>query len=81
MFFKKSKVQSGEVAMFQIGGMHCVSCAMNIDGELEDTDGVIESATNYAKQTTEVTYNPSKVGVKDIEALIRKLSYTAKQIK
>jgi len=24
----------------KINGMHCVSCAMNIDGDLEDTEGV-----------------------------------------
>ena len=34
---------------FSIKGMYCSACAMNIDGELEDTEGVEESNTNYVK--------------------------------
>ncbi len=37
--------------IFKIQGMHCTSCAMNIDGELEDTEGIKEAKTNYAKTT------------------------------
>jgi copper chaperone CopZ len=53
--------------------MHCTSCAFNIDGELEDTDGVQESNTNYAKQKTEVTFDPKKISPDRIVAVIRKL--------
>lgn len=62
-----------------IFGMHCTSCAMNIDGELEDTVGVKEAKTNYAKQQTEVTFDPEKVSVEKMVSIIRKLddSYNA----
>lgn len=53
--------------------MHCTSCAMNIDGELEDTDGVKESKTNYAKQQTEVAFDPERVSIDKIISIIRKL--------
>ena len=43
--------------IFKINGMHCTACAMNIDGDLEDTEGIQEASTNYAKQITEVSYN------------------------
>lgn len=61
-------------------GMHCTSCAMNIDGELEDTEGVKESKTNYAKQKTEVTFNPEEVSVETLISVIRKIDdkYDAK---
>ena len=36
----------------KIVGMHCTSCAMNIDFELEDIKGVKEASTNYAKLQT-----------------------------
>ncbi len=49
---------------FKITGMHCTSCAMNIDGELEDTEGVKESSTNYAKQETEVEFDEKKLDAK-----------------
>lgn len=59
----------------KITGMHCTSCAMNIDGELEDTEGVHESNTSYAKQVTEVSFDPEKVSEKKIIKIINDLSY------
>lgn len=62
---------------FKIIGMHCTSCAMNIDGELEDTKGVKESNTNYAKQITEVTFDPDALTIQKIVEIIKKAGYTA----
>lgn len=56
-----------------IFGMHCTSCAMNIDGELEDAEGVKEAKTNYAKQQTEVTFDPEKITVEKMISIIRKI--------
>lgn len=66
-----------------IFGMHCTSCAMNIDGELEDTEGVKEAKTNYAKQQTEVTFDPEKISPDKIINIIKKLddSYDAEVAK
>jgi copper chaperone CopZ len=62
---------------FKISGMHCTSCAFNIDGELEDTDGVEEANTNFAKAETEVKFDPEKVSVDKIIKLIKSVGYTA----
>lgn len=62
---------------FKITGMHCTSCAMNIDGELEDTGGVEESKTSYAKQETEVVFDESRISEKKIQDIIKKVGYTA----
>ena len=64
-------------AVLKITGMHCTSCAMNIDGELEDTEGIKVSNTNYAKQETEVEYDEEKVKLDDIVRIIEKTGYTA----
>lgn len=64
---------------FKIDGMHCVSCAMNIDGELEELDGVTESKTNYAKSETAVLASSEDSAGKILEA-IKKLGYKAEQI-
>ncbi len=64
----------------KIEGMHCTSCAMNIDGELEDL-GVKEAKTNYAKSETEVTFDESKVSEENILISIEKLGYRADYIK
>ncbi|KXK12004.1 MAG: Zinc-transporting ATPase [Microgenomates bacterium OLB23] len=60
-----------------ISGMHCTACAMNIDFEIEDLDGVSSSSTNYAQQYTSVTYDPSKVSIDTILHTIRNLEYEA----
>lgn len=67
--------------VFNITGMHCTSCAMNIDGELEDTEGVKESKTNYAKQVTEVAFDPTKINDKKIISIIKTLDYDAEVAK
>ena len=63
--------------VFKIKGMHCTSCAFNIDGELEDTDGVKEASTNFAKAKTEVKFDPEKVNAEKIVKLIKKAGYDA----
>lgn len=67
----------------KITGMHCTSCAMNIDGELEDTDGVKEAKTNYAKQQSEVTFDEKKVSVNQIISIVHKTDdkYEAEVVK
>lgn len=57
--------------------MHCVSCAMNIDGELEDTDGVSSSSTNFAKAVTEVEFESAKLTHQQIISIIEKVGYSA----
>lgn len=72
-----------QTVKLNIFGMHCTSCAINIDGELEDTEGVKESKTNYAKQVTEVTFDPKKISVDKVISIIRKIdeSYDAEVAK
>ena len=62
----------------QIVGMHCVSCAINIDFELEDLEGVREAKTHYAKQVSVITYEPHKVSHEQMVAVISKLGYEVK---
>ena len=64
----------------KIFGMHCSSCAMNIDFDLEDLDGVKEAKTNYAKQESVVEFDQEKFDVQKIIVAIGKTGYAA-QIK
>lgn len=57
--------------------MHCTSCAMNIDGELEDTEGIKSACTSYAKQETEVEFDEEKIKMPQIIGKIKKTGYTA----
>ena len=66
--------------IFKIDGMHCTSCAMNIDGELEDIEGVNQSDTNYAKAETKVEFDEKKINQDKIVAIIKKVGYRANVI-
>lgn len=60
--------------------MHCTSCAMNIDFDLEDLEGVESSNTSYAKAECEVQYEEDKVNENQIIEIIKKTGYTAKLV-
>ncbi len=75
-----SNSQNHTTLTLQIVGMHCTSCAMNIDFELEDLNGVQSANTNYAKAITKVTFDPKKITVDMLSDTIRKLKYDVKPI-
>ena len=54
----------------KIQGMHCTSCAMNIDGALEDLPGVQEASTSYARGQLDVSFEPAQVTLEQIIATI-----------
>lgn len=63
---------------FKIDGMHCTSCAMSIDGDLEDNIvGVKSSKTSYAKQECEVEFDKEKVAPEQILKQIKDTGYEA----
>lgn len=70
----KKKAHGQELSL-KIKGMHCTSCAMNIDGALEDTDGVMSSDTSYAKAEVKVLFDPQKVNQEIISKVIETEGY------
>ncbi|KKR01025.1 MAG: hypothetical protein UT26_C0036G0004 [Microgenomates group bacterium GW2011_GWC1_39_12] len=58
----------------KLSGMHCVSCSMLIEGELEDIG--VQAKANYAKQLVEVAFDEKKIAEEAIVAVIEKLGYT-----
>lgn len=60
---------------FKIDGMHCVSCSLSIDLELEDLEGVKMAKTNFAKSQTKVIFDTKKTDEKKIKNLIKGLGY------
>ena len=62
---------------FQIQGMHCVGCAMTIDGAVEDLPGVKSASTNYARQVADIEYDEKKVSEGQIIAAIQTAGYQA----
>lgn len=63
---------------FKIIDMHCSSCAMSIDMDLEELDGVKSVRTSYAKAELEVEFYPQKISEKKIIQTVKLSGYTAK---
>lgn len=62
---------------FSIQGMHCTSCAVSIDWEIEDVEGVELAKTNFADAVTEVTFDAARVSTDDILAAVTRAGFTA----
>lgn len=81
--FKRSKSDpppGAATVAFTIDGMHCNSCAMSIDWEVEELDGIVDASTSFARQTTVVTYDPAKVEPPAILSAIRRAGFVARSI-
>lgn len=64
----------------KISGMHCTSCALSIDMDLEDLEGIKSANTSYAKQITEVEYDPEKITEERILDTIKMLGFTTSML-
>ena len=62
---------------FAVRGMHCTSCALEIDESLEELEGVKSSRTSYHKQRIEVEFDDSRIDISVIERVIGELGYQA----
>ena len=58
----------------KIQGMHCTSCAMLIEGELEDIG--VNAKCSYAKSSVDMEFDEKKISENDIEIAIKKAGYT-----
>ncbi len=58
---------------FKIDGMHCTSCALLIESDLEDAG--VKATCNYAKQTLTVEFDEKKIGEKKITDVVAKAGY------
>ena len=64
----------------KIEGMHCTSCSMNIDWDLEDLTGIKSARTSYGKQECEVEFDEEQLSLEEVIKTIQKTGYGA-QIK
>lgn len=58
-------------------GMHCASCAVNIQRALKKAAGVITADVNYATEKAKVEYELEKTSEKDLSSVIAQLGYKA----
>jgi len=58
---------------YQLAGLHCTSCSMVIEGELEDIG--VAAACDYVKQEVVVEFDPEAVKDEEIVKTIERQGY------
>jgi len=61
----------------KIQGMTCASCAKTVEKATKKVQGVTDASVNFATEKLNVTFDDSKVTVKDIQTAIEKAGYKA----
>src|SRR3989339_418091 len=57
--------------IIQIAGMHCASCAVNIERALNKKTGVAKTSVNYANEKVQIEFDEKKINMGEIEKTIR----------
>lgn len=71
-------IENKQQAKFTIQGMTCKSCEDHVNHELSQLTGIISHTTSYAAKSSLVTFDSSKVDVKEIVSAINKTGYKVK---
>ena len=62
-------------AELKISGMHCASCALNLERALRGRDDVYDARVNLASETAVVEYDPTKATLADLERTVDDAGY------
>jgi Cu+-exporting ATPase len=60
--------------IFKVAGMHCTSCALMIESDLEDSG--VKANCNYAKQILTVEFDETRMEEDAIKKIVKRLGYT-----
>ena len=66
-------------ADLELQGMHCASCVRTIEGALTQVPGVADAQVNYGTERATVSYDPTQVGVADLEKAVDDSGYSANE--
>lgn len=62
-------------AELKVTGMHCASCALNVERALTAREGVHDARVNLATETASVDYDPAKTTIADLERAVTDAGY------
>ena len=65
--------------ILEISGMHCASCAANIENALKKEEGIKYVNVNFASEKANLEFEPSKINISKIQKIIEKLGYKAEE--
>ena len=62
-------------AELKISGMHCATCAINIEESLSKLDTVSKAQVNFATDTAHVEFDPSKITITELGKAVKDAGY------
>ncbi|MEI6840262.1 MAG: heavy metal-associated domain-containing protein, partial [Methanomicrobiales archaeon] len=62
-------------AELKISGMHCATCAINIEESLSKVESVSNAQVNFGTDTAHLEFDPAKVSIKDLEKAVTDAGY------
>ncbi len=65
--------------ILKIQGMHCASCATNIEKTLQKEEGVISASVNFASEKANLEFDSEKIKTERIQKIISKLGYQSEE--
>ena len=68
------EIHTDEVTL-KLNGMHCASCVMNVENFLIRLDGIFDVKADLTSQTARISYDKTKVTIKDMEEVINSLGF------
>lgn len=66
-----------EKIVLNISGMHCASCASNIENALKKVSGVLSSQVSFAAEKAFIEFDPAKLSVRELMSVIDRAGYKA----
>ena len=58
-----------------VTGMSCASCALSVESMVGAQPGVSQAAVNFASQTLQVSYNPDKITLAEIQRNVQEIGF------
>jgi Cu+-exporting ATPase len=72
---EKAKQDGRKTADLKVSGMHCATCAINIEKALKGVDGVADARVNFAGDTASVEYDGAKVDLTALQQAVEDSGY------
>jgi len=65
---------------FEVEGIMCSGCAMDMENILLDTDGIEDVSVNFTDGIIALTFNPSEIDEHTLTTRVRKLGFAIRKI-
>ncbi|MBP7842526.1 copper-translocating P-type ATPase [Candidatus Woesebacteria bacterium] len=69
--------KNNKTLSFHVSGMHCASCASNVQRKLSKSEGVVSAQVNYANEQATIEVNETAFDAGKAASAVKSLGYTA----